>query len=391
VQTTAALWRSGTVVGVKIESLIGNHPVTHYVFSNPFDNQTYTDSSIGLSFQGRFGIIADCGRGDYELYIGDGRLMAYKGYSISSLGGDTEASMVIRPWQAPVVTANGPVETTEDPTEPPLLYELIAGWDTWNSATAPAASALAPNIIGSAATTSEGLAWHANDGRGASADGDWGTFAGPPAASTVAGDGVTGENLELPNATTGGTITFTIANNGATDIILDAFHFDAYAFRPKAARAYELSVLPGGGVTAGVIYTSADDEITSVGGAWDNLAHDDIDHSLTNLGDHTLGAGESVQFLLAFSSGDGDGSGGHDLWVDNVAVTGAFAPVTEPPLLDYSMSGGDMVFSWTGGGFKVQSCTNLTEGTWIDVPGGDVSPVNITPSLPSAFFRLIEQ
>ncbi|MEQ8211387.1 MAG: PEP-CTERM sorting domain-containing protein [Lacipirellulaceae bacterium] len=211
------------------------------------------------------------------------------------------------------------VLTISDPplAEPPTL---IAGWDTWNSGSAPTASFTASGIAGAAVTTSEGLAWHTNDERGASADGDWGTFTGPPAADTTVGTD-NDQNLELSNATTGGTITFTITNNGTSDIELEGFHFDAYAFRPKAARAYELSV-SGGDITNGVIYTSADDEITHVAGNNDNLAHDDIDHSLAGLADNVLAVGESVDFLLAFSSGEGDGSGGHDLWIDNVAVTG---------------------------------------------------------------------
>ncbi|WP_146450369.1 hypothetical protein [Bythopirellula polymerisocia] len=208
------------------------------------------------------------------------------------------------------------------PTEPPAptYGNLIAGWDTWDSGATPTASLTAPGVTGAAVTTTEGLNWHTTDGRGASADGTWGTFAGPPTASTVAGEGVQNENLELPNATTGGTITFTITNNGTSDLDLDGFHFDAYAFRPKAARAYKLSV-SSGAITNGVIYTSTDDEITSVAGAWDNSAHDDISHSLLGLADHTLEVGGSVEFLLAFSSGDGDGAGGHDLWIDNVAIT----------------------------------------------------------------------
>jgi len=204
----------------------------------------------------------------------------------------------------------------------PTVSALVAGWDTWDSGATPTASVVAAGVTGSAVTTSEGIAWHTNDGRGASADGDWGTFAGPPTASTVAGDGVTNENLELSNATTGGTITFTVTNNGTEDIELDGFHFDAYAFRPKAARAYELSVASGD-ITNGVIYTSADDEITEVGGDWDNLAHDDISHSLLGLADNILEVGGTVDFLLAFSSGEGDGSGGHDLWIDNIAITAA--------------------------------------------------------------------
>ncbi len=205
----------------------------------------------------------------------------------------------------------------------PEFGELVAGWDTWANGATPDASVVGAGVTGSAVTTTEGSNWNAVDGRGASADGDWGTFTGPPAASTVGGDGVQNENLELSNATTGGTITFTITNNGAGEIDLTGFHFDAYAFRPKAARAYELSVVSGD-ITNGVIYTSSDDEITSVGGAWSNSAHDDISHELSGLADHTLEAGETVSFLLAFSSGVGDNSGGHDLWVDNVAVSGTF-------------------------------------------------------------------
>ncbi|TWU28637.1 hypothetical protein [Bythopirellula polymerisocia] len=210
--------------------------------------------------------------------------------------------------------------TVPEPPVVPTYGTLIAGWDTWDSATNPSASVLAPGVTGSAVTTTEQQAWNIVDGRGASNDGTWGTFLGPPTASTEGGDGVQNENLELPNATTGGTITFTITNNGTSDLDLDGFHFDAYAFRPKAARAYELSV-SSGAITNGVIYTSTDDEITSVAGAWDNSAHDDISHSLLGLADHTLEVGGSVDFLLAFSSGDGDGSGGHDLWIDNVAIT----------------------------------------------------------------------
>ena len=217
----------------------------------------------------------------------------------------------------------------DDSVSPPSQNTLVAGWDTWANGVTSDATVVASGVTGSAVTTSEGTAWNVIDGRGASADGDWGKFAEPPTASTTGGSGVQNENLELSNATIGGTITFTITNNGATDIELDGFHFDAYAFRPKAARAYQLSVASGD-ITGGVIYTSADDEITSVSGAWDNNAHDDISHSLAGLADHTLEAGGTVSFLLSFSSGTGDGSGGHDLWVDNVAVTGTLGSTPFP-------------------------------------------------------------
>ncbi len=202
---------------------------------------------------------------------------------------------------------------------------VLAGWDVWTSATANA-PVTAAGVTGTLANTTEGLAWHTDDERGASDDGDWGTFVGTPAASTTVGTN-NDQNLELSNGTTGGTLTFTISNGGATDLVLEGFHFDSYAFRPNAARAYVLSV-SGGDITNGVIYTSADDEITHVGGANSNSAHDDIDHVLTGLADNVLAPGESADFLLSFSSGTGSG-GGHDLWVDNVAISGEVA-IPEP-------------------------------------------------------------
>ncbi|MDB4143494.1 PEP-CTERM sorting domain-containing protein [Akkermansiaceae bacterium] len=204
---------------------------------------------------------------------------------------------------------------------------VIAGWDTWTS-TSSDATVVASGVTETLANTTEQLAWNIVDERGASSDGTWGTFAGGPAADTIVGT-ADNQNLELPNATTGGTLTLTITNGGADAIELNAFHFDSYAFRPKAARAYVLSVASGD-ITNGVIYTSGDDEITHVGGANSNTAHDQIDHVLTGLGDNVLAPGESAAFLLAFSSGVGDGAGGHDLWVDNIAVSGEILSVPEP-------------------------------------------------------------
>lgn len=110
VQNTTTLWRSGTAVGVKVESIVGGSNVVHYVLSNTGDNQTYTEPSIGLSFTGRFGVIADYGNATYELYLGDGRSMSYRGNSMTSVSGsDTEASMICAAGMDPVVTANSPV------------------------------------------------------------------------------------------------------------------------------------------------------------------------------------------------------------------------------------------------------------------------------------------
>lgn len=204
---------------------------------------------------------------------------------------------------------------------------IVAGWDVWDSAENATASVTATGVSGSAVSTTEQVAWNTIDERGASDGGDWGTLAGPPAASTAVADG---ENVTLSSATTGGTWTFSITNSSADDIVLDSFHFDAYAFRPKAPRTYELSVLSGGALSDGVVFTSAAQAITSVGGANSNSAHDDIDLSLAALADTTLEAGGTVQFLLAFSGGAGDGAGGHHLFLDNVGISGNISAIPEP-------------------------------------------------------------
>ena len=207
--------------------------------------------------------------------------------------------------------------------------QIVAGWDTYSgtgSGGAPVdAPVVATGVTASFVTTGEGRDWVINDERGASSDGTWGTYVGPPAADTTIGTN-NDQNLELSNAATGGTITININNNSGADIALNAFHMDALAFRPKAARTYTLDVLPGGAITAGNVYTSGAQEIKSQGGLPpDNDQGDDIDHDLTTLADSTLENGGSVEFLLTFSGGAGDGSGGHDLWIDNLAVSSSSA------------------------------------------------------------------
>lgn len=206
--------------------------------------------------------------------------------------------------------------------------QIVAGWDTYtgDGADFPVdAPVVAEGVTASLVTTGEGRNWVTIDERGASSDGTWGTSVGPPAADTTVGTS-NDQNLELSNAAPGGTITLTISNNSGADIALNAFHMDALAFRPKAARTYTLDVLPGGAITAGNVYTSGAQEIRSQGGLPpDNDQGMDIDHDLTTLADSILDDGGSVEFRLTFSGGAGDGSGGHDLWIDNIAVSSSSA------------------------------------------------------------------
>ncbi|MDB4485676.1 hypothetical protein N9027_00550 [bacterium] len=211
--------------------------------------------------------------------------------------------------------------------------QIVAGWDDYSANGADDvpldAPIVATGFTASLVTVGEGRNWVTNDCRGASSDGTWGTSVGPPAADTTAstnfGD-FNNVNLELSNAATGGTITMTINNNSGADIALNAFHMDALAFRPKAARTYTLDIVAGGAITAGNVYTSGDQEITTTSGLpEDNDQGDDIDHDLTGLADSTLEDGGMVQFILTFSGGAGDSSGGHDLWVDNLAISSSSA------------------------------------------------------------------
>ncbi|VGO12516.1 hypothetical protein PDESU_01069 [Pontiella desulfatans] len=280
---------------------------------------------------------------------------------------------------------------------PPPPGVLIAGWDGWDSDTAPGASYTASDITATATASAVGgtESWSTTDtstdpGRGSSGDTTWGNHAGPPAASATTD--VHGANFTLTNGKTDGEITLTINNTGTEDFELGAFHFDAVAFRPNAARTYALNVLAGSDISVGNVFTSPNDAITSLnGGLEGHDQHDDIEIYLNVLADNVLEAGGTVIFQLEFSSGTGDG-GGHHLFVDNVGISlvGGSEPA-DPPVLEYNFSNGNMVFTWSDNRFKVQSRTNLVNGTWHDIPGGTVPPVSVAPTNGADFFRLIEQ
>ena len=212
---------------------------------------------------------------------------------------------------------------------PPIVQQVIAGWDVWNSSTAPVANVTASGITATASASTASGNWSTTDGdgRGSSSDTTWGTFDGDttPASSVTTGNGA---NMTALNGVTTAQITFTITNNGATDWDLDAFHMDALGFRPGAPRTYQLEVLSGD-ITNGVVFTSSEDAITDVGGTLSgtNDQHDDIDLSLIGLADSRLEPGESAVIQIAFSSGAGSANG-HHLFVDNVAISGITTALT---------------------------------------------------------------
>ncbi|MDA7888831.1 hypothetical protein N9A86_05570, partial [Akkermansiaceae bacterium] len=102
--------------------------------------------------------------------------------------------------------------------------QLIAGWDFWNSNTAPSANVTASGITATATASTASGNWSTTDdgssGRGSSGDTTWGSFDGngTPASAVTTG---TGANMTATNGVTDAQITFTITNNGATDWNLD--------------------------------------------------------------------------------------------------------------------------------------------------------------------------
>ena len=109
VTNVTVLWRSNSVVGLKIESAVGGQRRVHYVFSNPHSNETYQDPALGLSFQGRFGIIEDKGSNSATLYLGEAKFLSYRGNSVTILSGtNSQAEVQFNSGQLPTITANAP-------------------------------------------------------------------------------------------------------------------------------------------------------------------------------------------------------------------------------------------------------------------------------------------
>lgn len=143
VTNVTTLWRSNVVVGLKIESKLAGKRTVHYVFSNPNATETYTNAALGLTFKGRFGVVADNGDGSTVLYLGQGSSLTYDGYSVASAGGtNTQAEVRFVPGQAPQVTANAPVAITVAVIKANNPTNLVLG-GSWLFGVAPTASDIA--------------------------------------------------------------------------------------------------------------------------------------------------------------------------------------------------------------------------------------------------------
>lgn len=159
VRNVTQLVRGGIVVGVKVESAVGGKSLVQYIISNPNATETYTDSSVGLSFTGRFGIASSNGDGTVTLYLGEGSSLSYRGNSVTTVSGsNSQAEARFVPGVAPVVTANTAVNAIAAPPPPSSAWVPSAtGTFYWNK-TANWNPAVIPNAVGYVAKKNVNLA-----------------------------------------------------------------------------------------------------------------------------------------------------------------------------------------------------------------------------------------
>lgn len=204
---------------------------------------------------------------------------------------------------------------------------LIAGWDTWDDSPHGAGSdTYSASVVNGVTATAvgtdkDGIGWgpwaNTTFNNGASGDGTWGTVVGEVSASSATDDPTAATGLR--NSTGSGELTITITNTSESAMELESFHFDAAETREKAPGDWTLSILAGSAVTEGEVTSGVlPIQLPMEAGGFD------ID--LTGLADGTFAPGQTVTFELAFSGGEGDGTGGQNTMVDNLAIMTAERP-----------------------------------------------------------------
>jgi len=201
---------------------------------------------------------------------------------------------------------------------------LVAGWETWSASGTHAASQTGTGFTGSAVSTdTSGLGWGLDlAGKPASTD----TTFGGLTSETANASTLTNAGIRLPN-TSEGFIDFTVTETNGTAIDLSAFHFDATRFRPNGAGNYSLEVLAGSSITVGAV-AGGTGQAPNVGGTLGTQDWADFDIDLTGLGDSQLDANGTAIFRLTFTSLNTNGAGGHDLFLDNVAISSIPEPTS---------------------------------------------------------------
>lgn len=212
--------------------------------------------------------------------------------------------------------------------------DVIAGWDTFTDVGSDTFNATVTNfasgvMVGSFDPDQGGTShtignWNnATHDMGASGDGTWGSLTGivPAPSSSVA---VANEAVGLLNATEG-FFDLTITAD-ATRIVLEGFHFDTYSRFGRSPKNLEVSVLSGGGITAGTLLTTTTSSGSGTMDASDGPNDYDID--LSGLADNILLAGESATFRMEWTGANPStgSNGGNNAMIDNVAFIGTAVP-----------------------------------------------------------------
>lgn len=202
---------------------------------------------------------------------------------------------------------------------------LIAGWDTFNSATNPTATQEAADTTASLATSATSGSWGRWNGggtnsSGASTDGTFGSLSTTVATASTfgAGEGTnSGSNLSLNRSVKPGSITITLTNNSTEDRLFDGFYFDAVARLSQSARLWSLTF---GGAISG---TAANGTLTEADMMIATAAQRDWAVDLSGLTDNVWEAGSNAIFTLTFTGGassTGTG-GGQETLFDNIGIT----------------------------------------------------------------------
>lgn len=202
---------------------------------------------------------------------------------------------------------------------------LVAGWDTFNSATNPTATQLAAETTASLTSSATGGNWGRWNGggtnsSGASTDGTFGSLSTTVASASTfgAGEGTnSGSNLSLNRSVKPGTLTLTLTNDSSADRLLEGFYFDAVGRFAQSAKDWSLTF---SGAISG---TAANGTLTESDMMAASAAQRDWAVDLTGLTDNVWEAGTDAIFTLTFSGGatsTGTG-GGQETLVDNIGIT----------------------------------------------------------------------
>jgi hypothetical protein len=213
----------------------------------------------------------------------------------------------------------------------PVSGAIIAGWDSFVDVGSDTYNASVVNGVSAQAvgtSTNDGAGWGPWPGKveGRSADGTWGTISGDVAPSTSTANN--SDSVGLRNAESEGTLTITLTNTSGSSLELTSFNFDAITRFTDGPDTWALSTGSGSDVT--VQSDIAGGSVFNTGAMANRTGSEgNYDINLSGLTDTIFEDGEQVIFELAFTGGDvSSTSGGHNMMMDNLAVTAVAEPST---------------------------------------------------------------